>query len=200
MADSPPILQSTRGGLVAEVRSDRRRLSAFRAGWQQGRRRRSRCGLTATSARSCRALFCLPRTGRQRPQRRACGSTCGRRPCWPADSGAVPIVPGKPEASEVVRRIFNADASEMMPPPAANKPLTKAEQTLLKRWIAEGARYEPHWAFMAPERRQPPAVKQRGVASQRDRQFHPGPAGTRGAASRRRRQNGRRCSAGCRST
>ena len=76
-----------------------------------------------------------------------------------ADSGAVPIVPGKPEASEVVRRIFNADASEMMPPPAASKPLTKAEQALLKRWIAEGAKYEPHWAFIAPERRQPPAVK-----------------------------------------
>lgn len=76
-----------------------------------------------------------------------------------ADSGVIPIFPGKPEASEVVRRIFNHDASEMMPPPAAAKPLTKAEKELLKRWIAEGAKYEPHWAFIAPERRQPPAVK-----------------------------------------
>jgi Protein of unknown function (DUF1553)/Protein of unknown function (DUF1549)/Planctomycete cytochrome C len=77
-----------------------------------------------------------------------------------AESGAMPIVPGKPDASEVVRRIFNSDAAEMMPPPSANKELTKTERELLRRWIAEGAKYEPHWAFIAPVRPQPPAVKQ----------------------------------------
>jgi hypothetical protein len=80
----------------------------------------------------------------------------------PADSGAIPIVPSQPAKSELVRRIFSADASEAMPPPSANQPLTDAEKVLLKRWIAEGARYEPHWAFLAPERRQPPTVKQDG--------------------------------------
>jgi hypothetical protein len=76
------------------------------------------------------------------------------------DSGVIPIVPGKPEASEVVRRIFNHDASELMPPPSANKALSPAERDTLRRWIAEGAKYEPHWAFQAPVRLRPPAVKQ----------------------------------------
>jgi hypothetical protein len=75
-----------------------------------------------------------------------------------ADSGTIPIVPGKPEASEVVRRIFNHDEAEVMPPTATGKPLTKSERELLRQWIAEGAKYEPHWAFIAPERRRPPAV------------------------------------------
>ncbi len=76
-----------------------------------------------------------------------------------ADSGSTPIVPGKPEASEVVRRIFASDPGEMMPPPSANKPLTTSQKALLKRWIAGGATYEPHWAFIVPQRIPPPAVK-----------------------------------------
>ncbi len=76
-----------------------------------------------------------------------------------AESDAIPIVPGKPDASEMVRRIFNSDQSEMMPPPAAEKPLSPAQRDILRRWIAEGARYEPHWAFQAPVRSRPPAVK-----------------------------------------
>jgi len=75
----------------------------------------------------------------------------------PADSGAIPIVSGKPEASELVRRIF-ARSDEAMPPRDANKPLTQAEKELLKRWIAQGAKYEPHWSFVPPHRTQPPAV------------------------------------------
>ncbi len=75
------------------------------------------------------------------------------------ESGAIPIVPGKPDASEMVRRIFNSNQSEMMPPPAAEKPLSPAQRDILRRWIAEGARYEPHWAFQAPLRSRPPAVK-----------------------------------------
>jgi hypothetical protein len=76
-----------------------------------------------------------------------------------AESGAIPIVPGKPDASEVARRIFNSDESQLMPPPAAGKPLTPAQRDILRRWIAEGARYEPHWAFQPPARSRPPAVK-----------------------------------------
>ena len=48
-------------------------------------------------------------------------------------SGNVPIVPGKPDASEVVRRILSHDADEMMPPPAANKPLSDEEETYSAR-------------------------------------------------------------------
>ena len=75
------------------------------------------------------------------------------------ESGAIPIVPGKPATSEMVRRIFHSDESQMMPPPAAGKPLSPAQRDILRRWVAEGAKYEPHWAFQAPVRSRPPAVK-----------------------------------------
>src|SRR6476661_3145632 len=54
-------------------------------------------------------------------------------------SGLVSIAPGKPDASELVKRIFAPDASEIMPPPAAKKPLSDAQKDILKRWVAEGA-------------------------------------------------------------
>ncbi len=68
----------------------------------------------------------------------------------PAASGAVPIVPGKPEESELVQRIFAEDASERMPPAAAKVPLSESDKQVLKQWIADGAEYKNHWAFMPP--------------------------------------------------
>jgi hypothetical protein len=67
------------------------------------------------------------------------------------------VVPGKPDASELIHRIFADDASERMPPEETHKKLTVAEKETLRRWIAEGARYEPHWAYIVPKR---PAVPQ----------------------------------------
>ena len=69
----------------------------------------------------------------------------------PAKSEAVPIVPGKPEKSELVRRIFTVDEDDLMPPPGAKNPLAQADKETLKRWIAAGAEYRPHWAFLAPK-------------------------------------------------
>src|SRR5262245_56428993 len=61
------------------------------------------------------------------------------------DRGA--IVPGKPADSELVKRVCSTDPEERMPP-AAKKPALSAGQTdLLKRWIAEGAKYSEHWSF-----------------------------------------------------
>jgi Protein of unknown function (DUF1553)/Protein of unknown function (DUF1549)/Planctomycete cytochrome C len=68
----------------------------------------------------------------------------------PAASGAVPIVPGKPEESELVQRIFAEDASERMPPAAAKVPLSEPDKQVLKQWIADGAEYKSHWAFIPP--------------------------------------------------
>eukprot|EP00456_Euglypha_rotunda_P020595 TRINITY_DN1793_c0_g1_i1.p2 TRINITY_DN1793_c0_g1~~TRINITY_DN1793_c0_g1_i1.p2 ORF type:complete len:510 (+),score=182.89 TRINITY_DN1793_c0_g1_i1:268-1797(+) len=69
----------------------------------------------------------------------------------PAESGKVAIVPGKPEASELIRRVISTDDSERMPPlKGKHKPLTPIQIDLLKRWIAEGAEYKSHWAFTAP--------------------------------------------------
>jgi hypothetical protein len=69
-----------------------------------------------------------------------------------ADSGETPIVPGQPDQSELVRRIFAADESERMPPPDSRKTLSAEQKELLKRWVAEGAQYEKHWSFEPPRR------------------------------------------------
>ena len=72
------------------------------------------------------------------------------------------IAPGKPEESLLLRRVTSHDPDEVMPPPAAKKsPVTAAEAELLRRWIADGARYEGHWAFQPLSRDLPPAVKRR---------------------------------------
>src|SRR5204863_1988230 len=73
--------------------------------------------------------------------------------------GHAPIVPGKPEASALVRRIEAAAPSEMMPPPKSNKSLTAAEKQLLRRWIAQGGEYQKHWSFIPPVRRELPALR-----------------------------------------
>lgn len=58
------------------------------------------------------------------------------------------ITPGKPEASELIARVTATDADDLMPPPKSKKPrLTTAQVDLLTRWIAQGAKYEGHWAF-----------------------------------------------------
>ena len=75
-----------------------------------------------------------------------------------ADSGATPIVPGNPDESEMVRRILSTDDSERMPPPEANKTLTAEQKELLKRWVAEGAKYEKHWSFEPVQRPALPVV------------------------------------------
>lgn len=68
------------------------------------------------------------------------------------------IVPGDLAGSEVVARIFATDAKDVMPPPEAKLELTEAQKAMLKRWIAEGAKYEKHWAFIPPQRHAAPAV------------------------------------------
>ncbi len=67
--------------------------------------------------------------------------------------------PGKPEESELVRRVFSGDAEEVMPPPAAHKQITIGQKELLKQWIAAGAEYQPHWSLIVPQRAELPVVK-----------------------------------------
>tara|TARA_Y100000814_G_scaffold216542_1_gene161193 strand:+ start:729 stop:1562 length:834 start_codon:yes stop_codon:yes gene_type:complete len=60
---------------------------------------------------------------------------------------AFAFVPGDPNESELVYRIFSEDSDEVMPPPKSNHSLSDKEKELLQRWIAEGAEYENHWAY-----------------------------------------------------
>ena len=68
-------------------------------------------------------------------------------------SGVVPIVPGDPENSAIVKRIFANDA-KIMPPKSAHKELTAEQKETIKRWVAQGAPYEGHWSY-EPVRRPP---------------------------------------------
>jgi hypothetical protein len=73
--------------------------------------------------------------------------------------GRQALVPGKPDESELVARIFAEEPSQRMPPPQSNKKLTAAQKDLLKRWVAEGAVYQRHWAYQTPIRHAEPAVR-----------------------------------------
>ncbi|QDT35554.1 PSD1 and planctomycete cytochrome C domain-containing protein [Thalassoglobus polymorphus] len=77
-----------------------------------------------------------------------------------ADSGEHPIVPGKPNESELIARILSDDESIQMPPAETNKSLTAAEKELLKKWIASGAEWEAHWSFIPPELPELPEVSE----------------------------------------
>lgn len=70
------------------------------------------------------------------------------------------IVPGDPDSSVMLDRIFSDDPDEVMPPPHAKKTLSADQKALLKRWIAAGGEYEPHWSFIPPARPDLPAVKE----------------------------------------
>jgi hypothetical protein len=74
------------------------------------------------------------------------------------DSGEPAIVPGRPEESELVARIRATDPDIIMPPPREQKPLSAEQQQLLEAWIAAGADFQPHWAFVAPRKVVVPAA------------------------------------------
>ncbi|MDB5333632.1 MAG: Protein of unknown function (DUF1553)/Protein of unknown function (DUF1549)/Planctomycete, partial [Phycisphaerales bacterium] len=76
-----------------------------------------------------------------------------------AKSGTIAIVPNKPDESELVKRITSDDPDKHMPPAKSKKQLTGAQTDMLRRWVAEGASYPAHWAFVAPVRPTPPGDK-----------------------------------------
>jgi mono/diheme cytochrome c family protein len=72
--------------------------------------------------------------------------------------GLTPIVPGNPSASEVFARITTKDPDDLMPPADSAKQLTPRQIGLIRDWIAQGAKYEGHWAFTPPKRPEAPPV------------------------------------------
>ena len=70
------------------------------------------------------------------------------------------IVPGDLEDSEMYHRIHSTEEDEIMPPPDSNRILSSEQKKILEQWILEGAKFEKHWAFVAPEQKMPPKVKQ----------------------------------------
>ncbi|MBI1370596.1 MAG: DUF1553 domain-containing protein [Planctomycetes bacterium] len=64
--------------------------------------------------------------------------------------GGPAIVPGHPEKSQMIRKISATDPKDHMPPASTHKQLTPKQIETLTQWIADGAEYEKHWAFIAP--------------------------------------------------
>jgi len=87
--------------------------------------------------------------------------------------------PRKPDASALVERIFAVEASELMPPRKTLKVLSAVQKETLKRWVAEGAEYQPHWSFLAAKRPCRPRSRTR-MGAQSDRPIHPRRAGEEG--------------------
>jgi len=74
------------------------------------------------------------------------------------ESGATAVVPGDVNRSELWLRITTDDPATRMPPSKAGKHLTADQQQTLRRWLEQGAEYEPHWSLIPPQAIAPPVV------------------------------------------
>ncbi|HRE80566.1 MAG TPA: DUF1549 domain-containing protein, partial [Opitutaceae bacterium] len=74
------------------------------------------------------------------------------------DSKRLTIVPGRPDESELMARITSTDPDVRMPKPDHGPPLTGEQIALFRQWIAEGAEWSEHWAFVPPAEHTPPTV------------------------------------------
>ncbi len=70
------------------------------------------------------------------------------------ESGKPAIIPGKPEESEMIRRISSTDPEERMP--YKHDPLSQTEIETLSKWIKEGAKWGDHWAYVPLKKIDPP--------------------------------------------
>jgi hypothetical protein len=83
----------------------------------------------------------------------------------PLEKSGPAIVAGKPDESPLIKRIESKDEKLVMPPPESHKTLKPELIATLRRWIAEGAEYEEHWAFIAPQRPAVPGGKAKDAAA-----------------------------------
>lgn len=76
------------------------------------------------------------------------------------ESGETAIIPGNSAGSAIIKRISAADPSQQMPPSDTGITLTDEQKRLLAKWIDQGAKYGPHWAYVRPEKKAFPTVQQ----------------------------------------
>ena len=77
----------------------------------------------------------------------------------PENPGSYALVPGKPNQSELYKRLITEEASQVMPPPDSQLSLSTYEKELIKKWIQQGAKFDKHWAFKSPEKKEPPKTQ-----------------------------------------
>ena len=57
------------------------------------------------------------------------------------------VVPGKPDQSELIRRITHPDSAQRMPPAETRSTLSREQIDLVRRWIQGGASWKGHWSL-----------------------------------------------------
>ncbi|QDV35888.1 PSD1 and planctomycete cytochrome C domain-containing protein [Tautonia plasticadhaerens] len=72
--------------------------------------------------------------------------------------GYAAVVPGDPDASELIYRVESEDGLDVMPPPGVGKAVTPEERALLRRWVEQGAEFQEHWSYVPPDRPALPEV------------------------------------------
>lgn len=102
---------------------------------------------------------CFPCHGRDASTREGKLRLDVREQATLARNGLTPILPGKPDHSELLARVMTRHEDDRMPPADKGRALTPPEVDTLKRWIAEGANYSEHWAFQPIVRPPVPAVR-----------------------------------------
>ncbi|MDB4421534.1 DUF1549 domain-containing protein, partial [Akkermansiaceae bacterium] len=74
-------------------------------------------------------------------------------------SGKTTVVPGDPDASEMMVRITTDDPDDLMPQPDHGPRLSDQDVDLIRQWIKEGATWSNHWSFESPTRHKTPTVQ-----------------------------------------
>lgn len=77
----------------------------------------------------------------------------------PENPGKYALVAEKPGESELIRRIFSEESTAVMPPPDSQLSLTPHEKELIKKWIKQGAKFDKHWSFKSPEKKEIPETQ-----------------------------------------
>lgn len=71
------------------------------------------------------------------------------------------VIPGKPEASPLYDRLIADSPDDIMPPPESHKELKPEQIEIIRRWITDGAKWQPHWSFVKPEKSPLPEVSKK---------------------------------------
>lgn len=72
------------------------------------------------------------------------------------------IIKGQPDKSSLFQRMISKDEDEIMPPPETHKPLKPEQIALVRRWIEQGAPWQPHWSLVPPRKAALPVVADAG--------------------------------------
>ncbi len=122
----------------------------------------ARSAAAVSYGRDVRPIFashCLQCHGQDGARRQASLRLDEEQSAKDVRDGVAAIVAGSADESEVWRRVTSGDEEQLMPPPDSRKPpLSAGELATLRAWIEDGARYEPHWAFVPPRRPPVPAL------------------------------------------